>query len=381
MIRLANTSTFLEIFSSIAGSIEYDCSYNDSTSTDAVPLANRGISTSLGAVTVVAVPAAATVRTVHRMSFFNSGSTPNKITIRTNDGTARVLFAAIIDSGESIQYSSNALFSVLDSLGRVRNSSGAGSRYRQIAIPGKVTSLPSNHSISPPNISINGQGSWTIGTPGVNGRIVSGESGFPALGSPLVGSVFRLTKTTFLSSAAAASMGSLIDVLWVNTALSVTLTTAQAITAVALPPRDINGTTNGEGVMFGIFITSAITSPSAATMSYTNSSGVAGRTATASAGDISVGGFQLFVLAAGDTGVRSVQSVTFSTSMSSGAISLLGIVVYDQVLLAGISTNSNKSQPDQSGKRVSANSCFALMSYGFSATTVSTAAVIEVEER
>jgi hypothetical protein len=40
----------------------------------------------------------------------------------------------------------------------------------------------------------------------------------------------------------------LIDLLWVNTGLVVTTTTAQAITPVALPARDAAGTTNGDDV-------------------------------------------------------------------------------------------------------------------------------------
>ena len=65
-------------------------------------------------------------------------------------------------------------------------------------------------------------------------------------------------------------------------------------------------------------------------MSYTNSKGVSGRTATLSA----IAGSQLpatavvgtiiwFSLAAGDTGVRSIQSITLTTSLASGAVSLM----------------------------------------------------------
>ena len=40
----------------------------------------------------------------------------------------------------------------------------------------------------------------------------------------------------------------MIDVLWYNTGLVVTTTTLQAVTTPTLPARDINGSTNGDGV-------------------------------------------------------------------------------------------------------------------------------------
>jgi hypothetical protein len=66
------------------------------------------------------------------------------------------------------------------------------------------------------------------------------------------------------------------------------------------------------------------------TVSYTNSKGVAGRTATLSAIAGSqvpatpvIGTIVWFQLAAGDTGVQSIQSITLGTSMLTGSISLM----------------------------------------------------------
>lgn len=122
--------------------------------------------------------------------------------------------------------------------------------------------------------------------------------------------------------------------LWVNSSLNTTATTAQTINSVTLPPRDVNGTSNGEGCTIAMLNTaSALTNASAnagITVSYTNSKGVSGKTATLSA----IAGSQLpatavvgtiiwFQLAAGDTGVQSIQSVTFGTSLGSGMVSLM----------------------------------------------------------
>ena len=123
------------------------------------------------------------------------------------------------------------------------------------------------------------------------------------------------------------------DVVWVNTGLVVTTTTAQAITSPTFPARDLNGSTDGEGYVIGLLTTTANTNAAAitnATVSYTNSAGVNSRTATllAVAGDQIpptpvIGTVVWFRLDAGDKGVRSIQSVTLGTSLVAGAVSLI----------------------------------------------------------
>ncbi len=66
----------------------------------------------------------------------------------------------------------------------------------------------------------------------------------------------------------------LLDYLWINTGLVVTTLTAQAITPVSLPARDMFETTNGDGVIAGILVTTATTNAAVianTTISYTNS--------------------------------------------------------------------------------------------------------------
>lgn len=123
------------------------------------------------------------------------------------------------------------------------------------------------------------------------------------------------------------------DVLWVNSGLSVTTLTAQAITTPTLPARDLNGTTDGEGCVIGLYFHAASTlaaTNALSTVSYTNSKGVAGKTATLTAivGSQApqtpvVGTVLWYNLAAGDSGVRSIQSFTIgATSWLTGTISL-----------------------------------------------------------
>ena len=141
--------------------------------------------------------------------------------------------------------------------------------------------------------------------------------------------LYRLTANTALVGTL-----TLCDRLWQNSGLVVTTTTAQSITPVAIPARDADGSTNGRGVYAAIEVQTATTNASAVTnttISYTDSAGNASNTgsipntrtgggfpATAAAGT-----FVPFDLAAGDEGVRSVQSITLGTSYGGGAISLV----------------------------------------------------------
>jgi hypothetical protein len=123
----------------------------------------------------------------------------------------------------------------------------------------------------------------------------------------------------------------LVDRLWHNSGIVVTTTTAQTINSAAFPARDLNASTNGEGVLIGLEIMTA-TGAGAATpsISYTNQSGTAGKTGsmivTYAASSIA-GTFYPFSLAAGDTGVRSIQTYTGSVSMTSGSVSLVAYKV------------------------------------------------------
>ena len=120
----------------------------------------------------------------------------------------------------------------------------------------------------------------------------------------------------------------LLDRLWHNSGIAVTTTSAQTINSAAWPARDREGTANGENILVAIEVSTATTNGSAianTTLSYTNQAGTSGRTATiASFPATAVAGtFVPFQLAAGDTGVRSIQSITLGTSYGGGAIHLV----------------------------------------------------------
>lgn len=140
-------------------------------------------------------------------------------------------------------------------------------------------------------------------------------------------------------SSAQGGLLMLCDRLWHNVGISPTATTLQTINSVEFPPRDSNGTSEGEQVMLGLEVVRATGSgvPSF-TVEYTNSKGVANRTATLTqptTANSVVGTMYLFALQEGDTGVRSVQSIQSSASWTTGTIQLVAFRVISTLELMG----------------------------------------------
>jgi len=112
----------------------------------------------------------------------------------------------------------------------------------------------------------------------------------------------------------------MVDRLW-HGLLSST-TSLQTVNSVTFPARDNNGSTNGDGVYLAIEIgpTGNDGAPDwGVTVTYTNSAGVAGRTATVLSPYVQ--GFSReyrwfpLKLQSGDVGVRSVQDATFTAAI------------------------------------------------------------------
>lgn len=161
-------------------------------------------------------------------------------------------------------------------------------------------------------------------TPGMSGAALTTYAGQIPFTNPGAGNSYlaRLSGQVTI-----AGKLLLCDRLWHQSGISVTTTTAQTINSATWPARDINGSTNGAGVLIGLEV-STLTGAGAATptISYTDESGNAGSTGAMVVPYVAAsiaGTFYPFTLAAGDTGVRSVQTVTLAVSMTSGTIHLV----------------------------------------------------------
>lgn len=162
-------------------------------------------------------------------------------------------------------------------------------------------------------------------SPGASGAALITYAGQIPFTDPVSGNTYlaRLQAT-----ASVAGQLLLLDRLWHNSGITVTTTTAQTINSATWPARDKNGATSGENVLVSIEVSSATTNGSAitnTTMSYTNQDGTSGKTATISSfpATAAAGTFVPFQLAAGDTGIQSVQSITLGTSYVGGTIHLV----------------------------------------------------------
>ncbi len=144
------------------------------------------------------------------------------------------------------------------------------------------------------------------------------------------------------ASATIAGTLLLCDRLWHNGGYTITSTTAQSSTTPAWPARDANGVTNGDSVLLGLEISAAAGAAAPTiTISYTNSAGTASRSATnsfATASSPTAGAFYPIGLQSGDTGVRSLQSVTLSTSWLSGTMNMVAYRVLAALELTGGNT-------------------------------------------
>lgn len=214
-------------------------------------------------------------------------------------------------------------------------------------------------------------GAAAVPSPGINGAALTsyaGQLNFPATSG---------STTIYLAGFQAAQAGNIgsiliMDRLWHNSGVVVTTTTGQAITFPTLPARDANGATAGANVGFAMEITTVLGTAAPVTnctITYTNSSGTASKTGTlASIPTAAVAGtFLPFSLAAGDTGVQSVQTITLGTSLVSGAISL---VAYRQIAQIPIPTANIATQADwtQLGLPVMFNTSVPWMVYLLSGT-------------
>lgn len=164
-------------------------------------------------------------------------------------------------------------------------------------------------------------------TGALNGAVLSGTvTGAIPIPAAVSGEQIYLERWSALHTGN-IGMVRLIDRLWGNVPV-VTTATIQALTSPAWPARDTAASISGAGVYLALECSSATGNAGAitnTTVSYTNSASVSGRTATlASFPATAVAGTQVpFTLAAGDIGVKSVQSVTLGTSYVSGAIHLV----------------------------------------------------------
>lgn len=338
MLLLTSTSDVVRVVTgSAASTIDVHASWVDLNGTTVTPGRQNTVISTATTTTVVPSPGASTQRNLKGLYVTNdSAGTSCSVAVEHFDGTNQVeLMQFILLPGENMTFNEEGGWRHRDSQGAEYPPAGQGSYAgRNVQFMKSTSAADSGGYWYCSSKDAGFPGAWSPGTPGVNGRVTDGTSsadyGCVPIANPSVGANY-LTAVELASSV--NHTHDFFDCLWVNSGLVVTTTTEQTLTTPTLPARDVNGTTNGEGCMIAMLFTAAATNASAisnATVRYTNSKGVASRTATL----VAIGGSQIpatpvvgtivwFNLQAGDTGVQSIQGVTLGTSLVTGSISMM----------------------------------------------------------
>ncbi len=336
-ITLNTVNKTLELITSSTATVHVSVSYID-TNTSFAPKESHSIISSATTTTILSAPASGNNHGAKNISIFNTHATAsNTVIVQLNANSNLIELAqATLGPSESLQWSDASGWYSLDAQGRVKTTPQERTGYS-----GQVVSIYKGMTASDAagywycsSKDAGVPGAWSPGTPGLGGRATDGTQAADAGGIPipLAGSG-TMYLTDFNATASIVGWQMLFDVLWVNTGIVVTTTTAQNINSVAFPARDINGTVNGEGCWIGLLVTTATTNAgtiSNSTITYTNSTGVGSKTATL-IGNIGAmipatavaGTIVWFRLNAGCKGVQSIQSITLGTSLGGGAVSLI----------------------------------------------------------
>lgn len=402
VVTLDATTETLEVQTFASTSTDYTVSYLDLSSGTPTPGSSHGNIASITTTAVLAAPAASTQRAVTAVSLCNVGTTSQSLTVKHDtSGTERVIARASLNASECLQASNDGSWSVFTSGGVRKTSNGpnivTGRNYTWF----KTATATDAASYGYANWKdAGGPGAYSLGTPGLNGRTTdcsvvgtAGSGGALSLGAPLFtnassGSLYLRSATV---TAQAVGPYQLVDVLWYSTGTVVTTTTVQVADAGVLPARDVNGTSNGEGVALGIYTTTANTNAAVvnnSTANYENSDGVGNRTATLfnqvgfmfPATPV-IGTFTRFNLAAGDRGIKVLGNITLGTSLGAGAISA---VLYRPIATVGVSVaNTPVTFVPEISPRLYNGSCLAWIFVGGTGTTAPAIgdATIQVVER
>ena len=169
----------------------------------------------------------------------------------------------------------------------------------------------------------------TLATPAVAGSGGTSYSqsgsgnGYPAWNAAPAGQVSYIHRG--INQYIIGGTGILYDLLWgCSGFVTNTTTSAQTVSSTTLPSRNGSAVNAANEMWLFIGTTIGVTQTNVQ-ISYTNQSGTAGRTATATlAASAAASRIYPCLLQSGDTGVQSVQSVTFQTlTGTDGAVSLL----------------------------------------------------------
>lgn len=376
----------IELVTSSTAALDYTASYADLTSTTTTPSKSAGAISTATTTTLVAAPSAGTQRVIKEITVRNtSASAANTITLQRDvSGTNRTFYQRTLAPGESLDMDANGTITPYDASGRIITASAdsaniTGTVYPMMKAGGAKDAAGYWYS---PWKDAGIPGAFSLQAPGLNGYTTdcsvasqttdpngAAQIGANVLAYPVSGSLYlrRIDLTDSVSE-----LVQLIDVVWYNTGAVVTTTTGQSITMPTLPTRDRNGSNNGAGWQAALYATGALGNAAVitnTTLTYTDQDGNTGNTATFS-GVVGwqapatpvIGTWMPFQLAAGDTGIRSIQTLTLGTTYTSGSMSL---VLYRLLATIPVGVTSGTSVDfGNPGIKIHPNTCVVALQVG-----------------
>ncbi len=380
---LSATTQILELVTTTTAPIHYYVEYIDYIpGTSFTPAAVQGIINTATTTTILSAPVSGTTRKIKSLSFRNaSTTTSNTVTVQKDvSGTNYQVSPDIaLQPDECLYMDANDTWQVVDGNGRIKAVTldqdpigGVTQCFRKVGTAAEAAGVAyfyGKDSGFP--------GAWSPGTPGLNGRVTDGTTAADAGCMPMpnagAGSNWL---TQIQGSSTVANDLSWVDVLWVNSGIVVATLTEQGITSPVFPARDLNGSSDGVGLCAAMYVAVATTNGAAITnmtMRYTNQSGTPTRTATvASFPATAVAGTWVpFQLAAGDTGIRSIQGITLGTSLGGGTVHL---VVYKQYpgIECAVPNLAYTNRITEPGSRLYTGVCLLPLNRAATATTATT---------
>lgn len=388
MILLTGTTHEITLTLASDGDLDWSASWVDMTSSATTEGSDQDSISTGGTYSLTGTPASGTNRVVKAITIVNLDPVDATVQVdKTLGGSSYTLQPTIVlHQNDALHYEDGRGWYV------VRATDSGNFHGRSVAFWSVGTGADTVGYYYCHSKDAGFPGAWAPGTPGLAGRATDGtaaaDNGCFVIPNAATGGNFI---TSFELAATVAQFFQLIDILWVNSGIVVTTTTAQTVNSVTLPARDANGSTNGEGCLIGLLFVAAATNAAVinnATVSYTNSAGTAGRTATLAnlvGAQIPItpviGTIVWFRLAAGDKGVRSIQSITLGTSLLTGTVSLLIARQLSTYSATIANVGSGPRAPMDPGIRIYNGVC-AHLCYQASATTATTVTgSVTVQER
>lgn len=383
MILLTSHDHTLSMITSAAVSVDWSVHYVDRSPTapDLGGSTSGNVSTATTTEMLACPPS--TQRRIELLTVRNrSTTTANSVTItKSIAGTAyHVTPVVTLQPGEMLEIRSGVI-SVVDITARQkvvnpdRNTlTGYPLQFYKVGITTEAAGVDYTWALN-----TGFPGAWSPGTEGVDGRATDGTDAADAGCLPYANAASGANYLTgFSGSTTVACRPYLMDVLWVNDALDVTDTDPQVIATPAWPARDNGGAVAGKGVNVGILVTGATGNGGAVTnitLEYTNSAGVASRTATMASfpASATAGTIVWFQLEAGDVGVKSIEGITIGTTLASGTISLIAARRLASFSSGLVNVGASAAIDPTTGIRLYDGSCLLL------AATMSTTTATNIE--